>query len=139
MSSFNSYSSILLPAIWEPHGHSAHPPLLEFLLVGRHMLARTLSDFFFFSLLAQFQAIDYFSSRVHFTIAERFVFSCFLFAFVSFVPCVPVYPRVPRSPRHHFYVFSVPPGRWGDYSSSYNLRKCFSPEDQDLKTLLHSH
>lgn len=84
-------------------------------------------------LLAQFQAIDCFFSSVHFTVAERFVLSCCLFAFVSFVPCVLVYPG------HHSYLdtISMPlVSCLGDLQ--YDLKKCFGTRDQSLKTLLHS-
>lgn len=82
-------------------------------------------------LLAQFQAIDCFFSRVHFTVAERFVLSCCLFAFVSFVPCVLAYPG------HHSYLDTISMtlvSCLGD--PQYDLKKCFGTRDQSLKTII---
>ena len=91
------------------------PQLLEFLIVGMCLHPPYQSGFFPPSCWVPTHC---FSSRVHFTAAERFVLSCCLFAFASFVPCVPIYTMMPWSSRHHFYAFSVLRGGWGDHSSS---------------------
>lgn len=71
-----------------------------------------------------------FSSHVHFTVAERSVLSCCLFAFVSFVPCVLAYPG------HHSYLDTISMtlvSCLGDLH--YDLKKCFGTRDQSLKTI----
>lgn len=111
----NPYSPNLLPVIWEPRGILPIPQLLEFLTVG--MCLHPLTSLAFLP-LSYWGPTHCFFSRVHFTAAERFVFSCCLFAFASFVPCGPIYTMMPWSSRHHFYAFSVLPGGWDDHSPS---------------------
>lgn len=136
MSSINSCSPCLSPAIWEPRRPSSHPPAPGIPYCGRTYVCKHLIILPFLPpslLLAQFQAIDCFFCSVHFTVAERFVLSCCLFAFVSFVPCVLV------SPGHYSYLdtISMPlVSCLGDLQ--YDLKKCFGTGDQSLKTLLHS-
>lgn len=124
----------VLPAFSQPSGSHTGicsiPRLLEFLIVGGHMLASTLS-FWLFILPPSCPVPSHWLFFL-----QRSFYSCWEICALMlpvclciFCPLCPCLPRAPQLPRHHFYAFSDLPGRSSIWPQEMHWHSRSEPED----------